>query len=130
MTVKGKNQPTAAVRQHLRLRLESISALLRDIEAVTTGSGIPLANADVSEKIQKIAGMFGGGRSRRGFSIIHQAITAVDQNRSPKVVADWVASRLCLFMRLLRTRPLVGMRFIPVGRASRFLIRGIDFDSI
>ena len=94
VTVKGKNQPTAAVRQHLRLRLESISALLRDIEAVTTGSGIPLANADVSEKIQKIAGMFGGGRSRRGFSIIHQAITAVDQNRSPKVVADWVASRL------------------------------------
>ena len=71
-----------------------MSALLRDIEAVTTGSSIPLANADVAEKIRKIAGRFGGGRSRRGFSIVHQAISAVDQNGSSKVVADWVASRL------------------------------------
>jgi len=93
-TVKGKRRTPAADRQELRSRLESMSALLRDIEAVTTGASIPLANADVSEKIRKIAGEFGGGRSRRGFSIIHQAIAAVDQNGSSKVVADWVASRL------------------------------------
>ena len=93
-TVKGKRRTPAADRQELRLRLESMSALLRDIEAVTTGASIPLANADVSQKIRKIAGEFGGGRSRRGFSIIHQAIAAVDQNGSSKVIADWVASRL------------------------------------
>ena len=93
-TVKGTRRTPAADRQELRSRLESMSALLRDIEAVTTGSSIPLANADVAEKIRKIAGRFGGGRSRRGFSIVHQAISAVDQNGSSKVVADWVASRL------------------------------------
>ena len=93
-TVKGKRRTPAADRQELRLRLESMSALLRDTEAVTTGASIPLANADVSQKIRKIAGEFGGGRSRRGFSIIHQAIAAVDQNGSSKVIADWVASRL------------------------------------
>ncbi|MFL2434052.1 MAG: ATP-binding protein [Vicinamibacterales bacterium] len=94
VTVKGKRRTPAADRQELRSRLESMSALLRDIEAITTDSGIPLANADISQKIRKLAVKFGGGRSRRGFSIVHQAIASVDQNGSSKVVADWVASRL------------------------------------
>ena len=94
MTAKGKRRTPAADRQELRSRLESMSALLRDIEAIKTDSSIPLANADVSEKIRKIAEKFGGGRSRQGFSIVHQAIEAVDRNGSSKVVADWVASRL------------------------------------
>ncbi len=94
VTAKGKRRTPAADRQELRSRLESMSALLRDIEAITTDSSIPLVNADVSEKIRKIAEKFGGGRSRQGFSIVHQAIEAVDRNGSPKVVADWVASRL------------------------------------
>ncbi len=94
VTVKGKRRTPASDRQELRSRLESMSALLRDIEAVATSSSIPLVNADVAEKIRKIAGRFDGGRGRRGFSIIHQAIDAVDHNGSPKVVADWVASRL------------------------------------
>ena len=94
VTVKGKRRTPAADRQELRSRLESMSALLRDIEAITTDSSIPLANADISQKIRKIAVKFGGGRSRRGFSIVHQAIASVDQNGSSKVVADWVASRL------------------------------------
>ena len=90
----GKRRTPAADRQELRLRLESVSALLRDIEAVTAGTSIPLVNADVSGKIRKIAKEFSGIRSRLAFSIVHQAIDAVDRNGSPKVVADWVASRL------------------------------------
>ena len=91
---KGKRRTPAADRQELRLRLESVSALLRDIEAVTAGTSIPLVNADVSGKVRKIAREFSGVRSRLAFSIVHQAIDAVDRNGSPKVVADWVASRL------------------------------------
>ena len=90
----GKRRTPAADRQELRLRLESVSALLRDIEAVTAGTSIPLVNADVSGKVRKIAKEFSGVRSRLAFSIVHQAIDAVDRNGSPKVVADWVASRL------------------------------------
>ena len=63
VTVKGKRRTPAADRQELRSRLESMSALLRDIEAVTTDSSIPLANADVLEKIRKIAKKFGSPQS-------------------------------------------------------------------
>ena len=94
VVAKGKRRTPAADREELRLRLESMSALLRDIEAVTAGASVPLVNADVSGKIRKIAKEFSGVRSRLGFSIVHQAIDAVDRNGSPKVVADWVASRL------------------------------------
>lgn len=89
-----KNKTPSARRVDLRLRLESMSALLRDIEAVEAGASIPLANADVSGKIRTIAGRFGGGRGRRDFSVIHQAIDAVNSNVNPNIIIDWVVSRL------------------------------------
>ena len=92
-TGKGSRRAPAA-RQELRLRLQALTSLLRDIEALSVGARVALANADLGRPLGRLVSAFADGRSRRAFSTVDQAIEAVDRNASPKVVADWLACQL------------------------------------
>ena len=90
----GRRAP-AADRDALRLRLEALASLLRDVEVVASRAAAPLANADLGETAcagwRERTGMAAGcARSRA----VDEAVAAVARNASPKVVADWLACRL------------------------------------
>lgn len=89
----GRRAP-AADRDALRLRLDALASLLRDLEVVASRASAPLANADLADGLGRLAGAYRGGRGLRAFAAVDEAATAVARNASPKVVADWLASHL------------------------------------
>ncbi len=89
----GRRAP-AADRDALRLRLEALASLLRDVEVVASRAAAPLANADLGEGLRRLAGAYRDGRGLRAFAAVDEAVAAVARNASPKVVADWLACRL------------------------------------
>ena len=91
---KGSKRAPAVDRPELRARLQALAALLRDVAAVSSGAGVPLANADLDGALRELAATWGGARGPRAFAAVDEALDAVDRNASPKVVADWVACRL------------------------------------
>ncbi len=91
---KGSKRAPAADRQELRERLRMLASLLRDAALVSAGAGARLANADLDAQVRELAATWDGARAPRAFAAVDEALDAVDRNVSPKVVADWVASRL------------------------------------
>ena len=89
----GRRTP-AADRDALRLRLEALASLLRDLELVASRAGAPLANADLGDGLGRLADAYRDGRGLRAFRAVDEAAAAVARNASPKVVADWLACRL------------------------------------
>ena len=89
----GRRAP-AAERDALRLRLEALASLLRDMEVVASRASASLANADLGDGLRRLAGAYRGGRGLRAFATVDEAAVAVTRNASPKVVADWLASHL------------------------------------
>jgi len=90
----GKRLALPAIRQEFRVRLGALTSLLRDIELISVGAPVPLANADLEESLKRLAVSFSGGRSRHAFSVVDKALDAIERNVSPKVVSDWLSCQL------------------------------------
>ena len=93
--LKGGGATPAAEREHLALRLQALSSLVRDLGILTSGAGAEqLANSDRLEDLGSLAREFDGRRVVRAFEAVDEALVALDQNMSPKVIADWLAVQL------------------------------------
>lgn len=85
----------AADRDELARRLRALSSLVRDLGLLDSRADErALANADLRETLAGLAGSFDGGRIGRAFEAIDRALSALDRNASPKIVADWLAFQI------------------------------------
>lgn len=90
----GGRRAPAADRDALRLRLDALASLLRDVEVIASRAGAPLANADLGDGLHRLARAYRDGRGLRAFAAVDEAAAAVARNASPKIAADWLACRL------------------------------------
>lgn len=73
-------------------RLRALSSMLRDLEILATrAEDAWLANADLKPQLEPLLPAFGSPRVLRAFSAVDRALSALERNASPKIVADWVA---------------------------------------
>ena len=85
----------AQERQQLSANLRALASLLRDVgllAAEADQSG--LANADLAPQLQALARSLDGERSLRAYAAVDHALTSLERNASPKIVADWLALNL------------------------------------
>ncbi len=82
----------AADRATLADRLRAVSSMLRDLGILASRAehGL-LANADIREQLDALLPAFAADRVLRAFSSVDRALSALERNASPKIVADWVA---------------------------------------
>jgi DNA polymerase III subunit delta' len=79
-------------RDHLSLRLQAISAMLRDLGLMGSGADERwLANLDQRASLDALAAALGPQRIVSAFTAVTRATDALERNVSPKVVADWLA---------------------------------------
>ena len=82
-------------RDELARRLYALSSMLRDISILLSRADERrLANADLRPKLQGLLRSFDGERALRAFSAVDRALSALDRNASPKIVADWLALQI------------------------------------
>ncbi len=81
-------------REALLARLAIIGSLLRDLTALGVGGQVDLANADLEAALARVAPAFPLTRLDAAFGAVTRAERVLDQNASPKVVADWLAVSL------------------------------------
>jgi len=87
-TAKGYG---AGERESLAVHLRAVHALLRDISVLSSGADEPvLSNVDLRDALARLAPAFDGPRLAGAFGAVDQALTALEGNASPKIVADWV----------------------------------------
>jgi DNA polymerase-3 subunit delta' len=73
-------------------RLRALSSMLRDLEVMATrAQDAWLANADLKPQLERLMPAFAGDRVLHAFSAVDRALSALERNASPKIVADWVA---------------------------------------
>jgi DNA polymerase-3 subunit delta' len=85
----------ASDRGELARRLRAVSSLLRDLAVLLSrADDRALANADLKPQLQSLLRSFDGDRALRAFSAVDRALSALDRNASPKIVADWVALQI------------------------------------
>jgi DNA polymerase-3 subunit delta' len=91
---EGKGTP-AEERNRLAVRLRSLGSLLRDVGIIASRAdrGM-LANADLEKQLEKLSSSYDADRSLRAYAAVDRALTALDRNASPKVVADWLLLEL------------------------------------
>jgi len=79
-------------REDVARRLRAVLSLLRDLGLlVARADERALANADLRPELESLLGTFDGDRALRAFAAVDRALSALDRNASPKIVADWVA---------------------------------------
>ena len=79
-------------RDHLSLRLQAISAMLRDLGLLGSGADERfLAHVDQRASLDALAATLGPQRVISAFAAVTTASDALERNVSPKVVADWLA---------------------------------------
>jgi DNA polymerase-3 subunit delta' len=84
-----------ADRDELGRRLRALSSLLRDVGLLSSrGDERYLANADMKPVLTSLLKSFDGGRALRAYSAVDRALSALDRNASPKIVADWLAFQI------------------------------------
>jgi DNA polymerase-3 subunit delta' len=82
-------------RDQLAGCLRSAAALLRDIGILATRAGTELlANPDLQGELAPLVAAYDSERSMRAFHAVDRALAALEQNASPKVVADWLVLQL------------------------------------
>ncbi len=82
-------------RQALGSRLRLLSSMLRDLGILLSRADEQaLANADMKASLERLLTSFDGERTVRAFSAVDRALSALDQNASPKIVADWLAFQI------------------------------------
>jgi DNA polymerase-3 subunit delta' len=78
-------------REALSNRLAILLSLLRDLTAIGASRELPLAHADLSDALGRLAPAFGVDRVLSAFATVEAAEDALGRNASPKLVADWIA---------------------------------------
>ena len=92
---KVKNETLAEERNRLATCLRALSSLLRDVGIIATQADTRLlANADLEAELRRLAPAFDDARWRHAFGAVDEALTALQRNASPKIVADWLVLRL------------------------------------
>jgi hypothetical protein len=82
-------------REELAACLRAMASLLRDIGLLSSqGDEAMLANTDLAAQLRTLAGAYDGDRAVRAFTSVDQALTALERNASPKLVADWLVLQL------------------------------------
>ena len=91
---EGRGTP-GEERNRLAVRLRSLGSLLRDVGIIASRAdrGM-LANADLEKQLEKLSSSYDADRSLRAYAAVDRALTALDRNASPKVVADWLLLEL------------------------------------
>jgi DNA polymerase-3 subunit delta' len=90
-----KGATPAREREQLALCLRSAAALLRDLGILAAqADSRMLANADLEPALRPLAQAYDSERSMRAFLAVDRALTALERNASPKVVADWLVLNL------------------------------------
>jgi hypothetical protein len=98
--LEGAKVLTGAVRggsdrEELARRLRALSSMLRDLGVLLSRADERcLANADLRPLLQRLQRSFDGERALRAFSAVDRALSALERNASPKIVADWLAFQL------------------------------------
>ena len=91
---EGKGTP-AEERNRLAVRLRSLGSLLRDVGIIASRADrAMLANADLEKQLEKLSSSYDADRSLRAYASVDRALTALERNASPKVVADWLLLEL------------------------------------
>jgi hypothetical protein len=67
------------------------ASIVRDLGALAAGDTGPLANADLTDDLRRLAPSFDLARLSAAFSALTRAQADLERSASPKVVADWVA---------------------------------------
>jgi DNA polymerase-3 subunit delta' len=82
-------------RDELARRLRALSSILRDLGVLLSRADERcLANADLRPLLERLQRSFDGERALRAFSAVDRALSALERNASPKVVADWLAFQI------------------------------------
>jgi DNA polymerase III subunit delta' len=93
--LKVKAGTPAEERNRLATSLRALLSLLRDVGVISTQADPRLlANADLEAELRQLANAFDDRRSRRAFGAVDEALTALERNASPKLVADWLILQL------------------------------------
>ena len=95
VTPTGEKKPPGVEREELAACLRAMASMLRDLGLLSAqGDAAPLANADLAPQLRALAGAFDSDRAVRAYASVDQALTALERNASPKVVADWLVLQL------------------------------------
>jgi DNA polymerase-3 subunit delta' len=79
-------------RDEVSRRLLALSSLVRDMGLLLSrADDSALANADLKPELQSLLRSFDGDRTLKAFATVDEALSALDRNASPKIVADWLA---------------------------------------
>ena len=82
-------------RHEIARRLRLLASMLRDLGLMVSGGDEgSLANADMKTGLEPMIPSFEGGRAVRAFSAVDEALSALERNASPKIVADWLAFQI------------------------------------
>jgi DNA polymerase III subunit delta' len=98
--LEGAKALTGAVRggsdrDELARRLHALSSILRDLGVLLSRADErSLANADLRPLLERLQRSFDGERALRAFSAVDRALSALERNASPKIVADWLAFQI------------------------------------
>jgi len=91
----GATRKGSSDREELARRLRALSSILRDLGVLLSRADERcLANADLTPLLRKLQRSFDGERALRAFSAVDRALSALDRNASPKIVADWLAFQI------------------------------------
>ena len=82
-------------RDEVSRRLLALSSLVRDLGLLLSrADDRALANVDLKPQLQALVRSYDADRTIRAFDTVDRALSAIDRNASPKIVADWVALNL------------------------------------
>jgi DNA polymerase-3 subunit delta' len=82
-------------RDELGRRLRLVSSVLRDLGVLDARADErSLAHGDLKPDLQRLLPSFAAPRTVRAFAVVDQALSALDRNASPKIVADWLAFQM------------------------------------
>jgi DNA polymerase-3 subunit delta' len=82
----------AGDRDELSRRLLALSSLIRDLGLLQSrADDRALANTDLKPQLEALLRSYDRDRTLRAFSTVDRALSALDRNASPKIVADWLA---------------------------------------
>jgi DNA polymerase-3 subunit delta' len=82
-------------REDIAVILRMAASMLRDIEAINAGADPRvLANPVIAADLGSLARQFTGDRAREAFTAVDRALFALERNAGPKVVAEWLATRI------------------------------------
>jgi DNA polymerase-3 subunit delta' len=91
---EGTGTP-AEDRERLAARLRSLGSLLRDVGIIASRADrAMLANADLEKQLETLSASYDADRSVRAYAAVDRALTALERNASPKLVADWLLLEL------------------------------------